>query len=84
MQWNDIDKPHDAPFFADGSPALNQLEAMVDAVGIRNVLYALAKVCDLKAEQNAHAWQDPAHAKTWAAWSVRIEACAAFKRISLR
>ena len=34
------------PFFAENSPAMLELESMVDRVGIRNVLYALAKICD--------------------------------------
>jgi hypothetical protein len=34
-------------FFTENSPAMLELESMADRVGIRNVLYALAKICDL-------------------------------------
>ena len=37
-------------FFSENSPAMFELEGMVDRGGIRNVLYALAKICDGKAE----------------------------------
>ena len=45
------------PFFTENSPAMLELEGMVDRVGIRNVLYALAKICDGKAEHVASMWQ---------------------------
>jgi hypothetical protein len=44
-------------FFTENSPAFLELEGMVDRVGIRNVLYALAKICDGKAEHVASMWQ---------------------------
>jgi hypothetical protein len=37
-------------FFSENSAAMFELEGMVDRVGIRNVLYALARICDGKAE----------------------------------
>ena len=40
-------------YFSENSPAMFELEGMVDRVGIRNVLYALAKICDGKAEHTA-------------------------------
>ncbi len=59
-------------YFQDGSEAMEQLEAMVDAVGPRNVAYAVARICALKAEHLESNWQDRETAKVWercqAAW----------------
>jgi hypothetical protein len=63
-------------FFAENSPAMLELEAMVDRVGIRNVLYALAKICDGKAEHVASMWQDVSTAQVWNKWAWRIESLA--------
>jgi hypothetical protein len=52
-------------FFTENSPAMLELESMVDRVGIRNVLYALAKICDGKAEHVASMWQDTATSQVW-------------------
>ena len=41
------------------------LEAMVDRVGLDNVLYALASICAAKAEHVAVNWQDTTLAKCW-------------------
>jgi hypothetical protein len=63
-------------FFAENSPAILELEAMVDRVGIRNVLYALAKICDGKAEHVASMWQDVSTAQVWNRWAWRLEGLA--------
>jgi hypothetical protein len=63
-------------YFEEGSEAMLQLEAMVDRVGIRNVLYALAKICDGKAEATASMWQDETLAQMWNRWASRIESLA--------
>ena len=54
------------PFFCEGSPAMLQLESMVDRVGVRNVLYALSHICDGKAMHIVETWQDNSLAKAWA------------------
>jgi hypothetical protein len=64
------------PFFAENSPGMLELESMVDRVGIRNVLYALAKICDGKAEATASMWQDETLAQVWNRWASRIESLA--------
>ena len=64
------------PFFTENSPAMLDLEGMVDRVGIRNVLYALAKICDGKAEHVASMWQDTSTAQVWNRWAWRIEGLA--------
>jgi hypothetical protein len=64
------------PFFTENSPAMLDLEGMVDRVGIRNVLYALAKICDGKAEHVASMWQDTSTAQVWNRWAWRIESLA--------
>jgi hypothetical protein len=64
------------PFFAENSPAFLELECMVDRVGIRNVLYALAKICDGKADHVASMWQDVSTAQVWNRWAWRLESLA--------
>lgn len=68
-------------YFEENSPAMNQLESMVDTVGIRNVLYALSRICDGKAEHLAVNWQDSKTAKVWAQWSYRLDAEAARSKL---
>lgn len=53
------------PFFCAGSPAMVQLETMVDRAGMRNVLYALASICDAKGEHLRTNWQDANEARLW-------------------
>jgi hypothetical protein len=36
------------PYFAEGTEAMIALEAMVDRVGVANVLYALQHICNAK------------------------------------
>lgn len=53
------------PYFAENTPAMLALEAMVDVVGIANIFYALEHICDAKAEHLDHNWQDNINAKAW-------------------
>jgi len=56
---------HQEPFFAEGTEAMIVLEAMVDAAGLRNVVWALASICWDKAEHVQSAWQDDQLARDW-------------------
>ena len=51
------------PYFAEGTDAMIALEAMVDHVGLTNVLYALAHICNAKAEHVGVNWQDTGMAR---------------------
>jgi hypothetical protein len=53
-----------------------QLEAMVDAVGLRNVIYALEHICHEKAEHLAVNWQDIGTAKAWTREALRLQKAA--------
>ena len=50
---------------AYNSEAMNALEGMIDAAGLRNVVWALASICRDKEEHVRHVWQDEVTAKTW-------------------
>jgi len=52
-------------YFEAGSEAMIELEAMVDKVGLANVLWALSSICAAKAEHVAHDWQDTKLGKIW-------------------
>ena len=60
-------------YFADGSTPMLALETMVDKVGLRNVVYALAHICDAKAEHIRTNWQDHALAKKWENDAVKLD-----------
>ena len=60
------------PYFCEGSDAMLQLEAMVDRVGVRNVLWALEHICDAKATHIAENWQDTVTAKAWTKLAGRM------------
>ena len=45
---------------------LEQLEALIDAVGIESVLMGVSEICGEKAEHIATNWQDTLLAKRWA------------------
>lgn len=53
------------PYFAEGTDAMLALEGMIDKVGIANVMYALAHVCNAKADHLVSNWQDTVGAKVW-------------------
>jgi hypothetical protein len=48
------------PYFCEGSEAMLQLEAMVDKVGLRNVMWALQSIAYAKAGHIQVNWQDTA------------------------
>jgi hypothetical protein len=53
------------PYFAEGSEAMLQLEAMVDKAGLRNVLWALQHIAYAKADHIHTSWQDHGLARAW-------------------
>lgn len=53
------------PYFAEGTEAMVALEAMVDRVGLRNVVYALEHICGEKAEHLNVNWQDGRSGIAW-------------------
>jgi hypothetical protein len=56
------------PYFAEGTPAMIDLEAMVDRVGALNVLYALQLIAFSKAAHLRANWQD--YAASWPGWEA--------------
>lgn len=60
-------------YFEENSPELVQLESMVDAVGVRNVLWALARICELKAEHVESTWQDRTLSREWRTASRKLD-----------
>jgi hypothetical protein len=63
---------HQEPFFAEGTEAMVALEAMVDAAGLRNVVWALASICWDKAEHVQANWQDDQLARDWNANALML------------
>ena len=53
-----------------------ELETMVDKVGVRNVLYALAHIARAKEEHIAVNWQDMGLARDWREIARHIEGTA--------
>ena len=53
------------PYFAEGTEAMVALEAMVDRVGVANVLYALQHICNAKADHVLANWQDEEAEGKW-------------------
>lgn len=52
-------------YFQEGSEAMEQLEAMIDKVGPRNVAWAVATICEYKAAHLEESWQDRNAARIW-------------------
>ena len=65
------------PYFAEGTPAMVELETMVDKVGLSNVLYALSHIAGAKAEHLQVNWQDKAGARAWMNDARKLDAFAA-------
>lgn len=63
-------------YFAEGTEAMIALEAMVDKVGLRNVVYALSHIASEKAEHIHTNWQDHALAKKWENDASKLDAIA--------
>jgi hypothetical protein len=61
------------PFFTENSDAMVALEAMVDKVGVANVLDALGHICHAKATHIADNWQDKSGAFAWGQRASHIE-----------
>lgn len=61
---------------------MDTLESMMDRRGARNVLRAIAQVCDDKAGHIATNWQDRTLARRWSGIAVSLESTAD-KAISL-
>lgn len=66
-------------YFQEGSEAIIALEAMIDKVGVRNVLYATASICNAKAEHIGHNWQDQSLAHLWNKTANEIGKVAQYK-----
>ena len=64
------------PYFAEGTEAMITLEAMVDKVGMRNIVYALSHIADAKAEHIATNWQDKLTASHWERVANQLDAFA--------
>jgi len=52
-------------YFSENSPAMVELESMVDKVGVRNVVHALAHIAHAKVSHVESTWQDDALAAEW-------------------
>jgi hypothetical protein len=63
-------------YFAEGSPASVELEAMLDRVGLVNVLRALSNIASAKAVYLAEHWQDCSRAKQWASDAAQVDTLA--------
>lgn len=55
----------------------DELEILVDKVGLSKALFLLAEICDGKAEHLRSNWQDANAAKEWTADARAIEKLAA-------
>lgn len=53
------------PYLAEGAGAMVALEGMIDAAGLRNVVWALAHICWGKADHVRSNWQDEQLARDW-------------------
>ncbi|MGO8921348.1 MAG: hypothetical protein ACLQF4_00230 [Xanthobacteraceae bacterium] len=53
------------PYLAEGAGAMVALEGMIDAAGLRNVVWALAYICWEKADHARSNWQDEQLARDW-------------------
>jgi len=53
----------------------DELEAMVDQIGLDGVLYALANIARLKADHVRENWQDEELARSWQRDAATVEKC---------
>jgi hypothetical protein len=60
-------------YFQEGSEAMLALEAMVDRVGLRNVVYALSHIACEKGIHVRANWQDRALARRWEMDSRKLD-----------
>jgi hypothetical protein len=68
-------------YFEDNSEAMVTLEAMVDKVGIRNVVWALGHICSAKGEHVLANWQDEQLARDWNANANMLDSFAGKLRV---
>lgn len=52
---------------------MDQLEPLVDKCGLPDVVLALARVCNEKAEHLRHTWQDNRSARKWDTAAKRLD-----------
>ena len=52
-------------YLREGSPAMVELERIVDQAGLRETLFALEQICFAKASHLEEAWHDPKSANVW-------------------
>lgn len=64
------------PYFVDSSEPMKALESMIDAVGLRNVLFALKCIAEAKADHISENWQDATTAKAWNRDALELEKAA--------
>jgi hypothetical protein len=69
-------------FFEEDSESMLQLETMVDQAGMANVLYALAHICQAKAEHIETNWQDLATAYLWRVGGNKLDRFAARSNVA--
>lgn len=69
------------PYFPPKSNDAIQLEAFVDAYGMRAVLDMLSHVCDEKASHLATNWQDVSAATLWERAGIACKNCANGPRV---
>jgi hypothetical protein len=68
-------------YFEEGSEAMQALETMVDRVGVRNVLWALEKIANMKADHIREKWQDDSLARAWERCGVSLDRAARAKEL---
>src|SRR6202035_2415453 len=61
-------------YFGDHTAPMLALEAMVDAVGLRNVLFALKHIAEAKADHVAENWQGTGEGPQVKAWNADARA----------
>jgi len=55
---------------------LEQLEAIIDSIGLEMTVRAVAKICDEKAAHIAENWQDASTARVWAKGGAILDVAA--------
>jgi hypothetical protein len=55
------------------SDYMSDLEKLIDAYGLSDVIHCLERICDAKAEHVATNWQDTRLAKAWAGNAHELE-----------
>lgn len=58
---------------AEGTNVFHSLEELIDANSVKDVLDAVVRICEAKAEHLRENWQDQNMAKVWTKTAVLIE-----------